>query len=458
MPPAISPSAHSNPALPSRYSDWRDLLQLAWPMLIGQVAQVAMGVADTVMAGAVGPIDLAAVAVGFSLWLPVYVLCLGVLSALTATIARAFGARDHSSQAASLQQGVWLALMLAVFSVVLITHGDLLLTLMHVDPAVQPLSKIYLQGIAFGVPAIMLFQVLRALSEGAGRSKPVMIIQVIAFLANLPLNYVFIHGLFGAPKLGGAGCGWATGSVMWLQLILLAWLMHARWMPLLRGFGLPQWRRLWQLICLGAPIGGAMFAETSIFAGAALLVGRLGATTLAAHQIALNFSAMMFMVPMSLGQALTVKIGHALGANEYVRARRYAGLGAATSVLFAGCSAAMMLSVPYLIASAYTQDEAVRLLTVQILAYSASFQLFDGLQVTAVGSLRGYHDTRATMIITLIAYWGIGLPLGYMLGLTELLGPQRGVLGLWSGLIAGLAVAAVLLNWRLKTISRRQLS
>ena len=183
----------------------------------------------------------------------------------------------------------------------------------------------------------MVFQVLRALSEGSGHSKPVMIIQVIAFLTNLPLNYIFIHGLWGAPKLGGAGCGWATGCVMWLQLIMLAWLLRAQWRPLLRKHGdasrAPQWQQLWPLIILGAPIGAAMFTETSIFAGAALLIGRLGATTLAAHQIALNYSALMFMVPMSLGLALTVKIGHMLGAQASLRARRFAALGAITSVV-----------------------------------------------------------------------------------------------------------------------------
>ncbi|MET0379555.1 MAG: MATE family efflux transporter [Spongiibacteraceae bacterium] len=451
-------------ALPTRGHDWRDLLHLAWPMLVGQVAQVGMGVADTVMAGAVSPTDLAAVAMGFSLWLPTYVFCIGVLSALTATIARAFGASDQSAQAAALQQGVWLAAILAVFCIGLVTHGHRLLPLMHVDPAVQPLVRIYLQGIAFGVFPIMMFQVLRALSEGSGRSKPVMVIQVIAFLVNIPLNYIFIHGLpiyqgMGVPQLGGAGCGWATGSVMWLQLLMLGWLLRKRWRPLLSkeggGFHLPQWRRLGALTYLGVPIGAAMFAETSIFAGAALLIGRLGATPLAAHQIALNFSALMFMVPMSLGQALTVKIGHALGADQIERARRFAGLGAATSMLFAVCSATLMLSVPYTIASAYTHDEAVRLLTVQILFYSACFQLFDGLQVTAVGSLRGYHDTRVTMIITLIAYWGVGLPLGYLLGFSDWLMPRNGVFGVWTGLIGGLIVAAALLNWRLALISRR---
>lgn len=454
-----TPSAPLPASAATRGHDLRELLHLAWPMLIGQVAQLGTGVADTIMAGAVGPTDLAAVAVGFSIWLPVYVFAIGVLSSITARIARAVGARDKAAQAVTLQQGCWLAMMLAAALAAIIPYGHHLLPLMQVDPAVQPQTQIYLHGMTFGIPAIMGFQVLRALSEGSGNSRAVMIIQIIALLVNIPLNYVFIHGLFGAPQLGGAGCGWATGCVMWLQLLLLAALTRPRWRallahPVLKRARAPQWRIQKELLVLGLPIGGAMFAETSIFAGAALLVGRLGATTLAAHQIALNYSAMMFMVPMSLGLALTVKIGHALGAGQAERARRIAGYGAGTSVVFALASAAVMLLVPYPIAAMYTKDEAVRLLTVQILAYSASFQLFDGLQVTAVGSLRGYHDTRITMIITLLAYWGVGLPLGYVLGLTDWLAPAHGVLGLWSGLIAGLAVAAVLLNWRLLSISR----
>ncbi|MCC6716135.1 MAG: MATE family efflux transporter, partial [Gammaproteobacteria bacterium] len=181
------------------------------------------------------------------------------------------------------------------------------------------------------------------------------------------------------------------------------------------------------------------------------------ATTLAAHQIALNFSALLFMVPTSLGLALTVKVGHALGAGEPARARRYAAQGAWSAVFFACCSAFALLVFPYSIVSLYTPDEAVRQLAVTILAYSAAFQLSDGLQVTAAGSLRGYHDTRMTMVITLLAYWGVGMPLGYALGLTDLLGPRQGVLGLWTGLVAGLTVAALLLNARLLRISGRHL-
>lgn len=447
---------NSTSSLQSRLRDWRDLLQLAWPMLIGQVAQLAMGVADTIMAGAVGPIDLGAVAVGFSLWLPVYVFGVGVVSAVTTRIAHAVGARNKTEEAITLQQGLWLGIALALLSISAILHGHWLLPMMQVDAAVQPLCRIYLQGIAFGIFPLMLFQVLRSLCDGHAQSKPVMLMQLIALLVNLPLNYVFIHGLFGAPRLGGAGCGWATGCVMWLQLGLLGWHQRARWYPLLFGQGLakPDMHRLIDLLKLGAPIGGAMFTETSVFAGAALLIGRLGATVLAAHQIALNYSALMFMVPASLGYALTVKVGHMLGAGFPARARHFAGFGALTSILFALCSAAVMLLFPHYIAAAYTSDGDVRALTAAILVYSASFQLFDGLQVTAVGSLRGYHDTGITMAITIIAYWVVGLPLGYLLGLTDVLGPARGVFGLWTGLIAGLAVAALLLNWRLAVISK----
>lgn len=452
----LAPTPVAVESLPSRRADLRALLQLTWPILIGQLAQLGTGVADTIMAGAVGPVDLAAVAIGFSIWLPPFIFSIGVLTAVTAKIARAVGAGDAAAQAATLQQGFWLAALLAALLFAVIPQGHRLLPLMQVDAAVQPLTRIYLLGMTLGIPAIMGFQVLRSLSEGSGNSRAVMTIQIVALLANLPLNYIFIHGLFGAPALGGAGCGVASGCVMWLQLLLLGALTRRRWRRLLahRSARGPRPADIVDLLRLGVPIGGAMFAETSIFSGAALLIGRLGAVPLAAHQIALNYAALMFMAPLSLGLALTVKIGHALGAGQPRRARRFAVFGAGGSIGFALASAAIMLIFPYRIAAAYTGDEAVRLLAVQILAYAASFQLFDGLQVTAVGSLRGYHDTRATMAITLLAYWGVGLPLGYVLGLTDWLGAARGVLGLWSGLIGGLAVAALLLNWRLARVSR----
>lgn len=444
----------SSLTLPPRSRDWRDLLQLAWPMLIGQAAQVAMGVADTVMAGAVSATDLAAVAVGFSLWLPLSLLGNGIFTAVTALIARASGANDQQRVTTIFQQAAWLALLVGAINTVLVSQTGVLLGLMKVDEAVQPLARLYLHGIAFGIPALTMTQVLRGFSEGHGRAKPVMIINVCALLVNIPLNYIFIHGLFGAPKMGGAGCGWATGLSIWLQLLALGTLLYPRYRKHLGRWQHPRWTELWTILHLGFPIGAAIFAEVSIFALVALLIGHLGATIIASHQIALNFSALMFMVPTSLGIALTVKIGHSLGAGEALRARRFTRLGAASAILFSCVSASAMLFLPQYIVALYTDDPAVQALTVQLLAFAAAFQLSDGLQVTAAGSLRGYHDTRITMLITLIAYWGIGLPSGYVLGLTDLAVPMLGVKGLWIGLILGLTVAAVLLNWRLARISR----
>jgi MATE family multidrug resistance protein len=440
---------------PAPRQDWRALLQLAWPMLIGPIAQVAMGVADTVMAGAVSATDLAAVAVGFSLWLPLSLITAGVFSGTTALVARAVGSGRRADLAGVLQQATWLALALGGLNALRVLQREKLLGLMAGDPAVRPLSMLYLQGIAIGMPAAALAQVLRAFSEGSGRSKPVMLINVLALLINVPLNYMLIHGLFGLPKLGGAGCGWATGIALWLQFLMLAALLYPRYRALLGGWQAPRRAALWAQLRLGLPIGMAIFAEISIFSVIALLIGHLGATTIAAHQIALNVSALTFMLPSSLGLALTVKIGHALGAGEPARARRFVGLGTGTAVVAALCNAALMLLLPYAIASVYTSDENVRLLAVALMALAAIYQLPDCLQVTAAGSLRGYHDTRVVMLITLLAYWGIGLPVGYALGLTDLLRPALGVQGLWIGLIVGLTTSAVLLNWRLWKVSRR---
>lgn len=424
-------------------------------MLIAQLAQVAMGVIDTAMAGAVGAIDLAAVAVGFSLWMPILLFSNGIFSAVTALIARAHGAGDRAGIARTFQQGIWLAVAMAVVNALLASHSAQLMQWMSVDPQVQPLGKLYLQGIAFGAPAATLIYVLRSFSEGHGRSAPVMVVNVGALLLNIPLNYIFIHGLFGAPRLGGAGCGWATGIALWLNLFALAALLFPHYRQSLRDFAAPHWRHIGYMLKVGLPIGAAVFAEISLFALVALLIGPLGATTIASHQIALNFSALMFMVPLSLGLALTVKISGALGGGELQRARRFVGMGVTFAVIFALVSAATMLLFPNLITGTYTSDAAVQALGAQLLMFAAAYQLSDCLQVTAAGCLRGYHDTRIVMVITLIAYWGIGLPVGYALGLTDYFGAARGVQGLWMGLVIGLTVAAALLNWRLFRVSSR---
>jgi MATE family multidrug resistance protein len=445
--------------LPSRQRDWRDLLQLAWPILIAQLAQVGMGITDTVMAGAVSATDLAAVAIGVSLWMPVTLSFLGMLQATTAMVARALGARDQERLRITFQQSIWLALGLGVTGVLLLTWAPWLMRFMAVDPAVQPIATDYLTGAAMGLPGAMCYQVLRSLTEGSNRSKPVMVIGVAVFLINIPLNVMFIFGVeLGGwqlvPAMGGAGCGWATGVSQWTGVLLLGLLIRSQWRPLLTHFGAPRRRELGQLVRLGAPIAGAIFMEISIFAVVSLLIGHLGAEVLASHQVAMNVSAATFMVPSALGVALTVKVGNALGAGELVRARRFAGLGAATGILFAVMTGLLIVTLNDAIVALYNDNPRVRELAAGLLLFAAAYQLSDALQVSAAGSLRGYHDTRATLIITAAAYWGVGLPVGYITGLTDWLTEPLGVAGFWLGFLVGLSVAAVLLNWRLARISR----
>ena len=210
-------------------------------------------------------------------------------------------------------------------------------------------------------------------------------------------------------------------------------------------------------ILIGLPIGVAVFAEASIFSVIALLIGSLGASVVAGHQIALNFSAMVFMIPYSLAMAATVRVGQALGRGAPREARFSAGMAMASALAYACCSASLMLMLRADIARLYTSDAEVLRVAGALLMYSALFQFSDAIQVTAAGALRGYQDTRATMLITLLAYWGIGLPIGYGLGLGDLFGPPSGPAGLWQGLVVGLSCAALLLGVRLQRSARRHI-
>lgn len=441
--------------------EYRDLFQLAWPMLITQLAQTGMGVTDVIMAGAVSAEDLAAVAMGASLWVPLFLLIISSLTAVTALIARHWGAGDLPQIAATLQQGRWLALLMGLSMVALLFVAGPLLSWMNVAESIRGDSVAYMQAAALGLPAAALYQTLRALSEGTGSSRPIMFIALTAFLLNIPLNAAFIHGWLGLPAMGGVGCGYATACSMWFSLAALHQLLRRsqRLPPVVwpAGWGRPQAAPLLRIARLGLPIGAAVFAEASIFGVVTLLIGHMGAIAVASHQIATSFSSLTFMIPLSLGLALTVRVSQALGAGHPLRARLIVKLGLIVAVAVATFNIGVMVLMPDTIVAIYSGDAEVRELAAALLIYAAFYQLADAIQVAAAGSLRGYHDTRATMLITLFAYWGVGLPLGYALGLTDWIIPSLGVRGLWVGLGAGLTIAAVLLGMRLYRISARHI-
>ncbi|MDG9924113.1 MULTISPECIES: MATE family efflux transporter [unclassified Pseudomonas] len=439
----------------------RALLALATPIIIAQLAYTSMGFVDTVMAGRVSARDLAGVALGNSLWVPVFLLMNGTLLATTAKVAQRFGAGKEAENGPLVRQALWLALAIGTLCAVLLWNAEPVLRLMGVDAELSALAMGYLRGVACGFPATALYQVLRCFSDGLGRTRPSMVLGICGLLLNIPLNYVLIYGHLGFPALGGVGCGWATGVVMWCSLLGMLW--WVRWAPVYRPSGLfqrfdwPQWPVIRRLLSVGLPIGVSIFAESSIFSVIALLIGGLGATVVAGHQIALNFSSMIFMIPYSLAMAATVRVGQSIGRGAPRDARFAAGVAMGTALTYACLSASLVLLLREQIATIYSPDPTVIAMAATLLVYSALFQFSDAVQVTAAGALRGYQDTRATMLITLFAYWGIGLPVGYALGLSDWLGQPSGPSGLWQGLVVGLTCAAVLLGIRLARSARRRI-
>lgn len=441
---------------------WRQELKalriLMGPILVTQLAQAGYGFIDTVMAGQVSALDLAAVAVGSSVWLPLFLLISGIVMATTPLVAAAHGAGRFNEIPRITHQSLWLGLLIGLIGMVILQHISFIFPLLDVPANLQANTERYLFGVSFGMPAVAIFCVLRFYSEALGHTKPVMVISLLGIVLNIPANYIFIYGLWGVPKMGGAGCGWATAIVMTSMMLLL--LAYVQWSPRFARTRLfkhdlkPLAPLMWTIIKLGVPIGVAIFFEVSIFSCVAVLVSPFGEQVVAAHQVSLSVTSLLFMIPLSLAISMTIRTGQAYGRNDIIGIKLTRKTGLIASVTIASFSALMIVLCRDSITSVYSSDDSVRTLAADLLLFAAGYQIFDALQVGAAGCLRGLQDTRSPMIMTLIAYWLVGLPVGYSLGIFPLWhGQPLHAYGFWLGLVAGLGVACVLLNWRLaKTV------
>lgn len=432
----------------------RALGRLAGPLIAHNVAMAAMMFVDTVMAGHLSATDLGAVAVGSAVFWPAFGFVMGLLMALTATVAHLYGGGATSRIGHYLRQANWLALFCALLGVALFWSVEPLLVMIGTAPELVPRTAGYLQALSLGMPAVCLYQVQRYTSEGVGRTSPLIGMAVIGVVSNVFGNWVFMWGNLGAPQLGATGCGLATAISWWVMYFALR--AHLRSHPYYKSFDLvaplerPAWPELRELALLGLPIGVMIFMESSLFAAAALILGTLGAEVVAGHQIALNWAAFMFMVPLGIGMAATIRVGHANGAGDRIAARFRGWVGIGAAVGFMACSALFVLVARGAIVAVYTRDAEVAAIAYALLAWAAAFQLADGIQVSAASVLRGYKDTQVPAVITLVAYWGIGLTSCWWLGLELGLGPE----GVWMGLTLSLVVVAGLLLWRFSRISR----
>ncbi|WDE09606.1 MATE family efflux transporter [Thalassomonas haliotis] len=438
----------------------KSLLKLAYPILIAQLIQNLMGFSDTVMAGRVSATDMAAVAVASSVWLPLILTIYGLIMALATIVSQLAGAdKYHQVARASFQTG-WIALVLGLSLIILYyLLAPYLYPLVTLESNLKQLMFDYLGYIIWGGPGFCLYLVLRNYSEGLSHTKPTMIISIIGLVINIPANYIFIYGELGMPALGGAGCGIATAIVYWVMFFsMLVYVLVSKKLkhaPLFKQFYWPQWSEIKGILTLGVPIALSLLFEVSLFAVVAVILAPFGANVVASHQIAINFSGLVFMVPLSLALAVTIKVGFAVGNKDYQQAKTICRYSVILGLMIAFFTAALTLIFKSQIAAIYTTDTKVIELAASLMFLAALFQFSDAIQVISAGALRGYKDTKSILVITFIAYWLIGLSLGLILGVTDWLMPAIGAYGFWIGFISGLTTAAFFLTWRLRIIQQR---
>jgi len=442
------------------FTEARSLLALGIPIVLAQFSQTAMGFVDTVMAGSVSEIEMSAVAVGFSIWLPAILFGQGLLMALTPIVAQMNGSGRRNLIGDQIQQGLWLALFLALGIMCLLYNSQLIISNMpHIDPELADKSVRFLHAIMWGAPGYLFYQVYRSQCEGLSKTKPGMVIGFLGLMVNIPINYIFIYGHFGAPALGGVGCGVATASVYWAMCMMMRWYVKRasaqRDIRPTIPFTSPNPLILKRIIVLGTPIGLALFFEVTLFAVVALLVAPLGVVAVAGHQVALNFSSVMFMFPLSLGIAATIRVGYNLGQQSTEAAKVSSYTGLAVGLMVATVTAILTAVFREPIAMMYNKNPEVVILASSLMLYAAIYQLSDSVQVIGAGILRGYKDTRSIFFITFTAYWLLGLPTGYILALTDYLGPAMGPKGFWIGFIIGLSAAAVGMATRIMWIHKQ---
>lgn len=420
-----------------------------------QLAQMGMGVADTIMAGRYGSADLAGVALGASILWPSMMLVFGVVQAVTPTVSQLNGARAYTEIGDVIHQGLWMALAGGLIVVAILNSIEPLYHLMRVDPVAVAISVPYLKWCSLGMPALMCFFCLRFLADGTGWTRPALLIAVTALLLKIPLNYVLIYGKFGLPEMGGVGCGVAQAIIMWFQLILVLFVVtrkrfaYTGWMD---KFSWPEWRIIKSLLVIGIPIGTTIFAEMGLFSFTTLLLGQFGAAVVASHNIAMNLNAIFFMPPMALGMAATIRIGFRVGAQEIEDARLTAVIAFLTTAAVAIAGSILIFFFREDLVSLYTTESQVMSLSVTLLLFVVFFLFFDASQAVFVGALRGYKDTKVPMWIALFSYWGIGLPTQIIFGF-GFIGEPMEVYGFWLGLAAGVGCAALLLGARLLYVS-----
>ncbi|QHA92022.1 MATE family efflux transporter [Bacillus sp. N1-1] len=431
------------------------LFVILYPILITQVGLYSMNFVDTIMSGRAGANDLAGVAIGSSLWVPVFTGLSGILLAITPIVSHYIGAKQEERVSFSVLQGIYLSIALSISILVVGSFIlDPILNTMDLQDNVAQIAKEYLIGLSFGIIPLFIYSVLRSFFDALGETRTTMLVTLTSLPINVFFNYVLIFGKWGFPKLGGVGAGYASAITYWF-ILLIALLVVIKVRPfrvydIFKRFYPISFSTWKEQLKIGVPIGFSIFFEVSIFAAVTLLMSMYSTETIAAHQAAINFASLLYMIPLSISMALTIAIGFEVGARRLQDAKHYSYMGIAFAVGMALFSALCLYLFNDAVASWYTSNQNVFDLIKVFLIYAIFFQLSDAVAAPIQGALRGYKDVNVTLVMSLISYWVIGLPSGYLLAKYSAFGPY----GYWVGLSAGLFVAAITLFLRLRHVQK----
>lgn len=434
----------------------RDILSVMLPIFVTQLAVMGMSFFDTVMSGQAGAADLAGVAIGSNIWMPIFTSLNGILMALMPIVAQHVGARRRKEISHAVMHGIYLAFIIGIIVIFAVWFFiDDALLIMKLEPNVQRIAAEYFKALTLGIIPIFICSILRGFVDTLGYTATTMRIFLLTLPLNVVFNYIMIFGKFGFPRLGGVGAGYATSLSYWLVSLFFLFVINR--IDKLRSYNVfLTWRQfsvklIKEHLHIGIPIGISIFFETSIFGVVALFMAKFGTIAIAAHQAAINFTSLLYMLPLSFSLALTILVGIKVGAKKYDEAAAYGRIGIMTNLTLALFFVLLLAFGREYVAKLYSQDQKIIKLAGEFLFYAAFFQLLDGTATPIQGILRGYKDVKAAFYASLFAYWGICLPLGYILDVYFGHGPYS----YWQSLITGIFFSAAFLLIRLYSMQRK---
>lgn len=436
------------------------IASLAWPILIGQLAVISNGVIDTALTSRYSAVDLAALALGASIYVSIFVGLSGVLAALSPVVGQLFGAQRFDDIGSEVKQGTWLAVFLTIAGALLLFFPQPLLALAHASPQLEEKATLYLRILVLALPATMGFRVYASLNTAIGRPKMVMALQIAGLVLKLPLSILFVFGGFGLPAMGGPGCAVATTAIAWS--VFLIGIIILRTSPSYHAFGIfhtgfvmPKWTAQKELLKLGIPMGLSYLIEVTAFTFMALFIARFGDIVVAGHQIVANFGTVLYMLPLAIASATGTLVAQAIGARQLDLARKIGNSGIRLAAILSVTIGCIVWFTREAIVHAYTPNPTIAESALPLFVFIAFYQLFDSIQVTTAFVLRAYKVAVVPTVMYAMALWGVGLGGGYLLGLNPLgISPAffHGAAGFWMGNSSSLAIVAAGLLWYLRIV------